>query len=50
VLADAYVDVALVSSLTATPGDYTLLVTLDKDLDTELSEDVLFTVRQVKGR
>jgi len=49
-LVDVYVDVPLVSGLTATPGDYTLLVVLDKDTDTELTEEVPFRVAQVRGR
>ena len=49
-LVDVYADVPLVSGLTATPGEYTLLVSLDKDTDTELTEEVPFRVQQVRGR
>ena len=49
-LVDVYADVALISGLTVMPGDYTVHVTLDKDTDTELTQDVPFKVRQVIGR
>ena len=49
-LTDVYVDVAIVSSLTHTPADYTLLIVFDKDLDSELPVEIDYRVRQVKGR
>jgi hypothetical protein len=49
-LVDCYADVELTGNHTAIPGDYRLLVTFDKDTDTELTEEILFRVKQVKGR
>jgi hypothetical protein len=49
-LSDVSIVLPIVSGLTQIPGDYTAIVTLDKDTDTELTEEVPFRVTQVRGR
>jgi hypothetical protein len=49
-LVDVYVDVPISSPLTDTPGDYTLLIVLDKDTNTEWPVQVHYRLTRLPGR